>query len=258
VSAPNSNVRAGCMGRLLILGATSSIARAVAQEFASHGYNLVLGGRDGSELNALASDISIRSGVNATPLLLDVLDLESHKDALQSCFRVQGEGLDGLIVCVGYLGDQGVAQADFAEARRVIETNLTGCISVLNLVANEFETRRSGFICALGSVAGDRGRQSNYLYGAAKGALAIYLEGLRNRLFRSNVRVVTVKPGFVDTAMTFGKPGLFLVASPERVGRAVYRAIKCGKDTTYVPWFWRPIMLLIRLLPESVFKRMRF
>src|SRR5205814_6837372 len=139
---------------------------------------------------------------------------------------------------VGYLGDQAAAQADFAEARQIIETNLTGCVSVLNFIANEFESRRSGFICALCSVAGDRGRQSNYLYGAAKGGLAIYLAGLRNRLFGSGVRVLTVKPGFVDTPMTFGRQGLFLVASPEGVARAILTAIQRGQDVASIPWFW--------------------
>jgi len=245
------------MGRVLILGATSSIARAVAQEFGIHGHSLTLGGRDQRELSTLASDLAIRCGVDVATLTLDVLSFEDHEAALRSWLDLEGDTLDGVVLCVGYLGDQAAAQADFAEARQIIETNLTGCVSVLNFIANEFESRRSGFICALCSVAGDRGRQSNYLYGAAKGGLAIYLAGLRNRLSRSNVRVITVKPGFVDTAMTFGRSGLFLVASPERVASAVYKAIRQGKDIAYVPWFWRPIMFLIRLIPESVFKRMR-
>jgi len=245
------------MGRVMVLGATSSIARAVAQEFAAHGHSLLLGGRDQRELSTLASDLAIRCGVNVATLTLDVLNFADHEAALRSWLDLEGDTLDGVVLCVGYLGDQAAAQADFAEARQIIETNLTGCVSVLNFIANEFESRRSGFICALCSVAGDRGRQSNYLYGAAKGGLAIYLAGLRNRLSRSNVRVITVKPGFVDTAMTFGRSGLFLVASPERVASAVYKAIRQGKDIAYVPWFWRPIMFLIRLIPESVFKRMR-
>jgi len=245
------------MGRVMVLGATSSIARAVAQEFGIHGHSLTLGGRDQRELSTLASDLAIRCGVNVATLTLDVLNFEDHEAALRSWLDLEGDTLDGVVLCVGYLGDQAAAQADFAEARQIIETNLTGCVSVLNFIANEFESRRSGFICALCSVAGDRGRQSNYLYGAAKGGLAIYLAGLRNRLSRSNVRVITVKPGFVDTAMTFGRSGLFLVASPERVASAVYKAIRQGKDIAYVPWFWRQIMFLIRLIPESVFKRMR-
>ena len=106
-------------------------------------------------------------------------------------------------------------------------------------------------------MAGDRGRQSNYLYGSAKAGLSAYLQGLRNRLFRSGVRVVTIKPGFVDTSMTFGRPGLFLLASPEAIARGVYKAINSGKDVVYLPWFWRWIMLVIRLVPEGIFKRLR-
>ena len=144
-----------------------------------------------------------------------------------------------------------------AEARRILDTNFTGCVSALEILARRFEARRAGFIAALSSVAGDRGRQSNYLYGAAKGGLSTYLQGLRNRLHHSGVRVVTIKPGFVDTAMTYGRPGLFLVASPERVARAVYRALRGGQDVVYVPWFWRPVMFAMRGVPERLFKRLR-
>jgi short-subunit dehydrogenase len=245
------------MGNVMIVGATSSIARAVAQEFASHGYGLVLVGRDLQELSAIASDVRIRSVTTVSTSGLDILDAQNQAEALRRWFQQQGDSLDGVIVCVGYLGDQQLAQTDFAESARILNTNFTGCVSLLNVVANQFEARRSGFICVLGSVAGDRGRQSNYLYGSAKGGLAIYLEGLRNRLSRSQVRVITVKPGFVDTAMTFGKSGLFLVSSPDYVARAVYRAIKTGRNTVYVPWFWRSIMLLIRFIPESIFKHTR-
>jgi short-subunit dehydrogenase len=127
----------------------------------------------------------------------------------------------------------------------------------LSLLANIFEEKRSGFLCALSSVAGDRGRQSNYVYGAAKAGLTVFLQGLRNRLFRAGVRVITIKPGFVDTAMTFGRPGMFLVASPESVAVRIVKAILKCEDIVYAPAFWRPVMLLIRLIPEKVFKRMR-
>jgi short-subunit dehydrogenase len=106
-------------------------------------------------------------------------------------------------------------------------------------------------------VAGDRGRQSNYLYGAAKAGLSTFLQGLRNRLFHANVKVITIKPGFVDTHMTYGRPGLFLVASPESVARGIFRAIAKGKDVVYLPWFWRPIMLIVQSIPEAIFKRLR-
>jgi decaprenylphospho-beta-D-erythro-pentofuranosid-2-ulose 2-reductase len=143
------------------------------------------------------------------------------------------------------------------EARRVIDTNYTSAVSVLNLAADYLEQRRGGFICGLSSVAGDRGRQSNYLYGSSKAALSTYLQGLRNRLTRARVRVVTVKPGFVDTKMTFGLSGMFLVATPERVAKDISQAIRRGRSVVYTPWFWRPIMLVIRTIPEFIFKRMK-
>ena len=186
-----------------------------------------------------------------------MLNFADHEAALRSWLDGERDTLDGVVLCVGYLGDQAAAQADFAEARRIIETNLTGCVSLLNFIANEFETRRSGFICALGSVAGDRGRQSNYIYGAAKAGISAYCQGLRNRLAPHGVHVLTVKPGFVDTQMTWGRPGLFLVASPRTAARRIVAAVLKGEDQAYVPRFWRPVMLLIRLIPEKIFKRMR-
>ena len=143
------------------------------------------------------------------------------------------------------------------ETKRILDTNLLGAASILGLLANHFEAKQRGFLCAISSVAGDRGRQSNYVYGAAKAGLTVFLQGLRNRLFRSGVRVITIKAGFVDTRMTFGRPGMFLVASPERAGRAIVRAISQGRDVAYVPGFWRAVMLLIRAIPEQVFKRLR-
>jgi short-subunit dehydrogenase len=242
---------------VLILGATSTIARAVAAEFATHGFDLILAGRDREELDALAADLKLRHGVSTSTLPFDALAFETHEAVLGSCFAQVGEALEGVVVCLGYLGDQAAAQGDFFEARRILDTNFTGCVSALNIIANHFEKMQKRFICVLTSVAGDRGRRSNYLYGAAKGGLSIYLQGLRNRLFHSNVRVITIKPGFVDTRMTYGRPGLFLVATPEAVARSIFNAIKNSQDIAYVPWFWRWLMFIIRQIPEGLFKRMR-
>jgi short-subunit dehydrogenase len=242
---------------VLILGATSAIASALARQFATHKFDLVLGGRDREELSALASDLTLRYGVRAGILPWDALDTPSHASILRSFLSEAGNALEGVVVCVGYLGDQAKGQSDWEEARRILETNFTSCVSALNILANYFEARRAGFICAISSVAGDRGRQSNYLYGAAKGGLSTFLQGLRNRLFSAHVKVTTVKPGFVDTRMTYGRPGLFLVASPERVAKGIFRAIIKGKDVVYLPWFWRFIMLLVNSIPEAMFKRLR-
>ncbi len=245
------------MSTVLILGATSGIASALAKEFAAHKYDLVLGGRDRDELSALASDLSLRNSVRASVLAFDALDTQTHAASLQSFLAESGNALAGAVVCIGYLGDQAKAQVDWDEARLILETNFTGCVSALNILANHFELRRTGFICAISSVAGDRGRQSNYLYGAAKAGLSVYLQGLRNRLFPAGVKVITVKPGFVDTRMTYGRPGLFLLASPESVAQGIFRAIAKGKSVVYLPWFWRPIMLIVRSIPEAIFKRLR-
>ena len=245
------------MPSVLILGATSAIASALAKEFAAHKFDLILGGRDREELSALASDLSLRYGVRTSVLSFDALDTQTHASTLQSSLSEAGKALEGVVLCIGYLGDQAKGQTDWEEARRILETNFTGCVSALNILANHFEPRRAGFICAISSVAGDRGRQSNYLYGAAKAGLTAYLQGLRNRLYPSNVSVITVKPGFVDTRMTYGRPGLFLVASPESVAKGIFKAIAKGKDVVYLPWFWRFIMLIVQSIPEAIFKRMR-
>jgi short-subunit dehydrogenase len=245
------------LSTVLILGATSGIASALAKEFAAHKYDLVLGGRDRDELSALASDLSLRNSVRAKILAFDALDTQTHAAILQSFLAEAGNTLAGTVVCIGYLGDQAKAQVNWDEARLILETNFTGCVSALNILANHFELRRTGFICAITSVAGDRGRQSNYLYGAAKAGLSVYLQGLRNRLFPAGVKVITVKPGFVDTRMTYGRPGLFLLASPESVAQGIFRAIVKGKSVVYLPWFWRPIMLIVRSIPETIFKRLK-
>jgi len=250
-------VRVAPRRTVLILGATSAIARAVAGEFARRGYDLLLAGRDPEELDSLAADLALRYGVKAEGRTFDALALETHGAFVEACRKESEDSLDGAVLFLGYLGEQSVAEKDLAETKRILDTNLIGPVSILSLLANHFEEKRSGFLCALSSVAGDRGRQSNYVYGTAKAGLSIFLQGLRNRLFRARVRVITIKPGFVDTAMTFGRPGMFLVASPQSVAARIVKAVLKGEDLVYAPAFWRPVMLLIRLIPEKVFKRMR-
>jgi short-subunit dehydrogenase len=166
-------------------------------------------------------------------------------------------GLNGVLLAFGYLVERRVAEADSRERMAMLARNLIGAVSLLEPLAACLERQRSGFVIGISSVAGDRGRQSNYIYGAAKGGFTIYLQGLRNRLFHARVRVVTIKAGFVDTAMTYGMPGLFLVASPEYVGSRIVRALERGSDVAYIPWFWRYIMLVLKLIPESLFKRLK-
>lgn len=239
---------------LLILGANSDVANAVALEFAAkENASITLASRNLELLEKKAGDINIRSSVSVQAVAFDVTDPDSH--------RTFYEGLDPkpdvVVAAFGYLGDQSRAQADFTEARKIIDTNFTGAVSILETVAGHFERRGKGTIIGIGSVAGLRGRQSNYVYGAAKGALGIYLSGLRNRLNKRQVQVITVLPGFIDTKMTagMGLPGL-LTASPQQVARDIHAAYLKSKDTIYTRWFWRWIMAIIRAIPESIFKRL--
>ena len=242
------------MTTVLLLGGTSTIARAIAAELAMRGFDLALAGRDEAELARVAADLRARHGVTASVHPFDAMDMDKHADALAPCLT---PALGGVVLAVGYLGDQRRAERDSIEARRILDTNLTGCVTALNVVAAHLATHGGGFVCALSSVAGDRGRQSNYVYGAAKAGLTTYLSGLRNRWASAGVRVLTVKAGVVDTRMSAGLPGGALAAPPEAVARSVVRAIVRQRDVVYVPWFWRWIMLVIRLIPERLFKRLR-
>ena len=240
-----------------ILGSTSAIARAVAVAFARQGYSVILGARDVEENEMLAADIRVRCGVEARPVQFEAEDFDSHPGFLEKCFDLAKGSLEGVVLCFAFMDSQAKAQSDFAVARRMADVNYTAAISILELFAGHFEQRRSGFIAAVSSVAGDCGRQSNYIYGSTKGGLSVYLQGLRNRLYHSGVHVTTIKPGFVDTKMTFGRPGLFLVASPEKAGQDIFNAIRKRKNVAYVPWFWRFVMLIFQHIPEFIFKRMR-
>ena len=244
-------------GTVLVAGATSAIARATAAELARRGHALVLAARDTPEAEAIAADLRLRFGVAARAAALDALDFAQHATLAESVVGDEGDALEGVVVALGWMGDAEVARHDAAEARRIIDINLTAVVSLLTPLADHLERRGAGFVCVVSSVAGDRGRQSNYVYGAAKGGLTVYLQGLRNRLFHAGVRVVTVKPGFVDTRMTFGLPGTFLVAAPERVARGIVKAIEGGPDVVYLPGFWGPVMRGIRAVPERLFKRMK-
>lgn len=241
---------------VLILGATSAIARHVAAAFAKRGHALFLAGRDAAEIERLVQDLQLRFPVEVIGGKFDAEDYPSHAEFLRQVLERMGE-LHGVVVAFGYFGAQERAARDFAESERIIARNFTGAVSILNHCAGYFEQSRTGFIIGISSVAGDLGRQSNYLYGSAKAGFSVYLQGLRNRLFPAGVRVLTVKPGFVDTPMTFGLPRLFLVASPEDVGEGIVRALRKGNEVVYLPWFWRWVMLVLRLIPDRIRKRLK-
>ena len=233
---------------ILILGATSDIATATAHQYARHGYNILVGGRDEDALRALSSDLSIRHGVCSQIVLVDALECDPMwYDSLDVV-------IEGVIVAIGYLP---ATMDERAEIHKTIQINYTGLVTLLAPLVVDFEHRGHGFIVGISSVAGDRGRGSNYLYGSAKAAFSAYLSGLRNRLHRANVSVLSVKPGFVATRMTekmqLPKP---LVASPERVARDIYHAQHHQRDILYTLPIWRVIMLIILHIPERIFKRL--
>ena len=242
---------------VIVVGATSDIARATAMELARE-YNLILTGRDRTELDAIAQDIVIRYECDVSTLMFEALNSNDHATFISECFE-KTKRIAGAVICHGFLPDQVEAQRDWGLARKTLDINFTSCVSVLEPLMEHLEGQQEGFLAVISSVAGDRGRQSNYLYGAAKGGLSLYLQGLRNRGQHSGVHVMTVKPGFVATAMTVGivDPKSPLVATPEQVARDIVRGIKKRKGVIYSRWFWRYIMLVIRSIPERIFKRLR-
>lgn len=242
------------MEHILIIGARSDLGTALGRLYAAEGFHLYLAARNARTLCDECRHIAVRYGANAKEVELDLLDYASHEKFWES--------LDpkpvGVICTAGYLGDNEKAFADFAEARKIMETNYLGCVSVLNICARHFEERKSGFIVGVSSVAGDRGRASNLIYGSAKAGFTAYLSGLRNRLAKSGVRVLTVKPGFMATKMTEGldlPPAL--TASPADAARDVFRAQRRGRDVVYTKWFWKLIMWIIIHIPERLFKKLK-
>lgn len=240
------------MSYVLVIGSKSDIGRAVARAYASEGYDLYLASRNPDDNQDLAKDIQIRFDRQAECIELDILDYETHR----LCYEALDAKPVGVIAVVGYLGNQDAAQSDFSEARKIIDTNYSGIVSFLNIVADDFETRGSGFIAGITSVAGDRGRKSNYIYGSSKAALSTYLSGLRNRLSSSNVQVLTVKPGFVYTKMTEGMDlPASLTVQPDEIAKAIVKAQKRNRNVIYVHWIWRWIMLAIKSIPEFLFRK---
>lgn len=243
------------MKKILIIGASSDIAQASAFSFMQDGWEVILAGRDISTLNAIAIDLKIRtntkSGVECYQL--DVNNPESFASLWYSLPEIP----DALLCAVGYLGDQMLARENNDEAGKIISTNFTALVPILSLVASDFEKRKSGTIIGISSVAGDRGRASNYTYGAAKAGFTAFMSGLRNRLFKSNVHVITVNPGFVATRMTENMQlPQSLTAKPEEVAKDILKAVHKKYNVIYSKWFWRYIMLIIRIIPECVFKRL--
>jgi len=242
------------MTSVLILGATSDIAMAIARTFAQHNYAVQLAARNVERLDAFKTDMQLRNNATCTLHEFDALQYNTHKT-----FFEQLPVKPDVTVCVfGVMDDEDVAFNDWAVTERMINSNYTGAVSILNIVAAYYQSQKKGAIAGISSVAGERGRQSKLIYGSTKAAFTAYLDGLRNKLFKDNVHVVTVKPGFVYTRMTesLTLPAP-LTAKPEELGAAVYNAVQKKKNIVYVRWMWRWIMLIIRNIPEFQFKKMK-
>lgn len=245
------------MKRVLIVGATSAIAAACARLWAAEKADFFLVARHAERLRRTADDLAARGAGAVHVHVLDMNSIALHPQMVAACFDALRE-VDIVLIAHGTLPDQAACQADVALALQELSSNGLSVISLLTLLANRMEAARAGTIAVITSVAGDRGRPSNYLYGAAKAAVSTFCEGLRARLFRSGVHLLNVKPGFVDTPMTRGLllPGP-LVASPERVALDIKNAVERRVDTIYTPNFWALIMLVIKCIPGVVFKRLR-
>jgi len=243
------------MRNTLVIGATSAIAQATARLFAEAGDALFLVARDVNKLAVTADDLKIRGASAVHTASLDVLNFDRHQSVIDAAIETL-DGLDLVLIAHGTLPDQKDCEQSFEITKKAFEINALGTISLLTHLANYFEQKGEGTIAVISSVAGDRGRQSNYVYGSAKGAVTIFLQGLRNRLTKSGVSVLTIKPAFVDTPMTaFFSKGL-LWAKPSAVATRLERLIAKQTDEAYIPGYWRLIMLVIRFIPESIFKKL--
>jgi short-subunit dehydrogenase len=240
---------------ILVLGATSAIAVAVARELLAPDARFFLVARDAAKLDAVRKDLLTRGAAGVDTRVMDLDDIDAHQQMLEEALRALGS-IDLALIAHGVLGDQVEAQTSFAPAAAILHTNLISAASLITWLANYFEQQHKGTLAVISSVAGDRGRKSNYVYGASKGALNILLDGVRNRVDRAGVQVLTIRPGFVATPMTAHLPQGPLFASPARVAKGIVKAIGSRKDVVYVPGFWRPIMFVIRGIPEFVFKKL--
>ena len=244
------------MKRILIIGATSAIAEHCARIWATKGYALHLVARNNQQVHVIASDLKVRGASEVTTYCLDLNDKDKHEELIEVAFD-ELDSVDIVLIAHGTLSNQQSCELSVNETLAEIQTNALSTISLLTLISNRFEAKKSGTICVISSVAGDRGRASNYVYGSAKAMVTTFTSGLRQRLHKSNVAVVTIKPGFVDTPMTSEFTKGFLWAKPKAVASKIIRAIDLKKSEVYVPSYWLLIMMLIRLIPNMTFKKIK-
>lgn len=242
------------MPRVLIIGATSAIAESTARLYAQRGARLFLTGRDEARLQAIAADLAVRGATAVHVHRLDSNEIDRHAGMLDAAWTMLGD-VDVVLVAYGTLPDQAACETDVALALREFVTNGTSVIALATDLAQRL--RAPATLAVISSVAGDRGRATNYLYGSAKAAVSTFMSGLRQRLHGSGVNVLTIKPGFVDTPMTrsFRKGALW--ASPDRIARGIVSAVDVRRSVAYLPWFWAGIMLVIMHIPETIFRRIK-
>ena len=243
------------MRRILIVGAGSAIAEAVARIFAERGDAIFLVGRNAEVLASIAADLKVRGASGIGTEVLDAGNVSAHVHMLDRCEQSLG-GLDTVLIAYGTLSDQKACESSAELTALELHNNAVSVAALLTPIAARFERRGSGTIAVISSVAGDRGRQSNYVYGSAKALVTAFLSGLRQRLYKAGVSVITIKPGFVDTPMTAAFRKGLLWVKPDAVAQGIVQSIDRSSTVAYLPSFWRPIMLIIRTIPEAVFRRL--
>jgi short-subunit dehydrogenase len=241
--------------KALIIGATSAIAQQTARLLSKRGAELFLVGRSVEKLETLCADLRVRGATKVFTLAVDLNRLEQHDRIVQEALQVLGR-FDHVLIAHGILGNQDEAQREFAHVEQIFLTNCISTLSLLTRLANRMINDGSGAIAVITSVAGDRGRQSNYVYGASKAAVGVFLQGLRSRLHPYGIRVIELRSGPVDTPMTQHMRKSWMFSRPETIAAGIVRAFDGRCDTIYLPWFWKWIMCGIRSLPERVFKRL--
>ncbi|UQY36098.1 SDR family oxidoreductase [Pseudomonas fulva] len=244
------------MKRILIIGATSAIATACARRWTAEPAFFFLVGRNKEKLQLLSSDLTARGAHKVSIYELDALDYAMHASMLEHSIEALGQ-IDIALIAHGTLPNQAVCEQDVDLALREIDSNAISVIAIITRIANRLEEQGCGTLAVLSSVAGDRGRPSNYVYGAAKAAVSSFLEGLRARLYKKRVHVADIRPGFVDTPMTreLNLPAI-LLATPDQVAQRILQGIERKQDVIYAPRFWAFIMLAIRHIPSWLFKRL--
>jgi short-subunit dehydrogenase len=248
-------VKNGSERKILVLGATSGIAEATCRIWAAQGASLLLVARNEGKLATMDANLRMRGAFRVETLVADLDDTALHPALLEQAIDTLG-GLDVAYLAYGILGEQSLCEENFAAAAKVLHTNFISAASMLTWLANYCVRQHSGVLAVISSVAGDRGRKSNYVYGASKAGLSAFLDGLRNCIDREGVTVLSIKPGPVKTAMTAAMKGSNKFADVDRVATSIVKAIDARKDTLYVPAIFGPIMCIIRHIPESIFKKL--